>query len=248
MSKRLSISMVGYHNTLPFIHGLEMNDQYHIIKDIPAKCIDYFIDGAVDLALVPVGALIDLHEDSYRIVTDYCIGCDGEVRTVCLFSNEPIESLQTIYLDTDSRSSVKLLEMIMDNYHNKSVNLIPITSYDQHLGDGEGKLLIGDKVFEREGKYRYTYDLGLEWKKHTGLPFVFAVWIARPHLTDKVITAFNQYLKSGVAAIHEEQDWNVTIPHIDFQEYFERYISYELDDRKKKAMQTFLEYLKSSVS
>ena len=74
--------MVGYYNTLPFLHGLEQQNTFDIRLDIPSKCITYFDSGDVDIALVPVGNLLE--RSDYEIITDFCIGCVGEVRTVCL--------------------------------------------------------------------------------------------------------------------------------------------------------------------
>jgi len=94
----LSIAMVGYLNTVPLVHGLQSSsEEYNIKLDVPASCYRYFNDGEVDVALVPVGVLPLMPQ--VKIVTDYCIGCDGEVRTVCLFSNTKLEDINTIYLD-----------------------------------------------------------------------------------------------------------------------------------------------------
>ena len=160
--------MVGYYNTFPFLYGLKQNDSYNLILDIPSKCMDYFDRGEADIALVPVAALLE--RTDYEIVTDYCIGCIGAVRTVSLFSNDDLEDITKIYLDKDSRTSQLLVKTLCEN----SWNILP--SFEEcnvrnlnskELNSNEAVLMIGDKVFELEDSYKYNYDLGVEWQKLT---------------------------------------------------------------------------------
>ena len=106
----LKISAVSYLNTVPFIHGLKQSDLIHNIDlqlDYPSICADKLINRTVDLALVPVVVIPKL-KDSH-IISDYCIGADGAVDTVCLYSDVPITEIESIALDYQSRTSVALL-------------------------------------------------------------------------------------------------------------------------------------------
>ena len=242
-TRKLSIAMVGYYNTIPFLRELERAPQYDLTLDIPARCIDYFKNNEVDVALVPVGSLVDLDKNAYKIITDYCIGCKGEVRTVCLFSNNPIDDVHTIYLDNHSRTSVELVKLLVDRYWKQEVDYKSITEKGPELIPGEAVVLIGDKVFAVENDYAFKYDLGEAWYDLYQLPFAFAVWIARPDLLSEDSASVNDTLKLAVANIENVKDWGVEHLEVDFQEYFERYIDYTLDSGKKESIKIFLDYL-----
>jgi len=112
--------MVGYHNTLPFLHGLRAQaDAYDLILDVPSECLSYFDRGEADVALVPIGALL-VHDD-HRVITDYCIGCVGAVETVCIYAHRPIGELDKIFLDSDSRTSQVLTKILCRNHWNIDV-------------------------------------------------------------------------------------------------------------------------------
>jgi chorismate dehydratase len=106
---KIRISAVKYANTYPFIYGLTESgfDKKIILEtDHPADCAAKLIKGNVDIGLIPVASLPKLKE--YHIISDYCIGANGNVRTVLLLSNCQFEEIETIYLDYRSRSSVVL--------------------------------------------------------------------------------------------------------------------------------------------
>jgi chorismate dehydratase len=118
------------------------------------------------------------------------------------------------------------------------------TSYDNYendLSDGVAGLVIGDRAFPLHSRYKYVYDLGEEWKKHTGLPFVFAAWVSKRPLNHAFIEQLNAALGEGI------QDFNQHIgkyerqyPEADVKTYFERYIQLNLDEDKHKTIELFL--------
>lgn len=242
MTDKISVSMVGYYNTLPFLYGLKKNQvDYDLYLDIPSKCMDYFDAGRVDVALVPVATL--LGRADYKIISDYCIGCEGEVETVCVYSNEPIHNLHKVFLDSDSRTSQLLVKILFAKhwyvnveFEASDVGAISTSS----LQSGEAVLKIGDKAFGEEGQYEYVYDLGEEWRKMTGLPFAFAVWIAKKDFSADKITQLNTDLGIGVHDIPKVLASNPEVAdRVDLKEYFERYIDYHFDDAKKQAHDLF---------
>jgi len=245
-SDKLKISMVGYHNTLPLLFGLEQaSSDYAVTLDIPSKCHQYFKDGEVDVALVPVGSIVG--EEDLEIITDYCIGCDGEVETVCLYSHVEIRNVERIFLDSHSRTS-QLLTKILAKKHwyldaefiEKDVTTVSPSSVKNY----EAVLMIGDKAFGMEERYEYVYDLGAEWKKMTGLPFAFAVWISRPALSQETIQKLNVDLGKGVRNIDLVLDKHKDIDReVDLTTYYQKYIDFDFDDDKKKAVNLFLEYV-----
>ena len=93
----IKISAVSYLNTLPFIYGLKQSKLIHTIDlqlDYPSICADKLINGDVDLALVPVVVIPKLQDP--QIISDYCIGANAGVSTVCLYSDVPITEIESI--------------------------------------------------------------------------------------------------------------------------------------------------------
>ena len=251
MSKnKIRLTAVNYLNTKPFIYGLiqeGMEEELEMHKDIPAVCADKLINDEVDIALIPVAALTNLK--SHFIVSDYCIGCDGAVKTVCLYSKSPIQDVKRIYLDVHSRTSVALTKILINEYWKKeSMDYKPIYEIENAVMDDDSAILaIGDKTIGLESKYKHVYDLGIAWKDMTGLPFVFAAWVSNKKLDAQFLKRFNQALAAGLAHIPEllfilpEQDKG-----FDLKTYFEKYISYDLNEKKKQALRLFMSKLNHS--
>ena len=241
---KYKVSAVSYLNTVPFIHGLKQSELIHNIDlhlHYPSICADKLINGTVDLALVPV-AVIPKLKDSY-IISDYCIGADGAVDTVCLYSDVPITEIESIGLDYQSRSSVALLKVLLKEYWQLKPELkkVDIGFEDSIKGD-HAALVIGDRGFALNTNHDYIYDLSAIWKKMTGLPFVFAAWVANKKLPQYFISNFNTALEKGLSDIDRvlalEGD---NYPHcINPEDYLNNKISYNLDAEKKKGMELFL--------
>lgn len=236
--------MVGYHNTLPFLYGLEKaRDHYHLILDVPSKCMDYFVRGEADVALVPVATLLDIED--YRLITDFCIGCIGAVGTVCLYANQPVERLDTIWLDSDSRTSQLLTKVLCKHHWGLDIKFKEIDARAISIEDvpkNTGVLMIGDKAFGTDNDYTHTYDLGVEWQSMTSLPFAFAVWIAKPHVSDLVIDELNDTLALGVDNIDMVLEHNQNLAQkVNLRAYFKEYIDYAYDEDKKRAFEVYTE-------
>jgi chorismate dehydratase len=243
LEKSITLAIVSYLNTLPFLRGFELTNShpFNVVLAKPADCAKMFLEGQCDIALAPSG-ILPLLED-YSIITNYCIGCEGEVRTVVLVSNDKISDLKTVYLDNDSRTSVLLCRILFQQRWKKKVNFVSgIPSEFDKIKKGEAILAIGDKVFENEGKLKYTYDLGREWQALTYGPFAFAVFLAKPDLPDGVSALLNEILGRGIADIPnlDLKKYN-HIPRI--EEYYTKHISYSFDKQKWIALKNFIEYV-----
>lgn len=241
----LSIALVSYYNTLPFLNGLKGNSRLNRSKFIllpPSGCLEVFKNKEADIALVPVGALSTLKD--YKIISDYCIGCDGDVLTVGLFANKPIEQVNFVYLDQDSRTSAILVKVLLEEYFKVNPNyLTNLPTQLDDIGDDDGVLMIGDKVFQYGKSFKYVYDLGRYWKEYTGFPFVFAVWIAKKEISESIIIEFNQALKHGLDLIPELVK-NLNNDAIDLASYYKENISFELTLDKIKGMNLYLKKAK----
>jgi len=246
---KIRISAVKYANTYPFIYGLEASgfDKKVILEtDHPADCAAKLIAGKVDIGLIPVATLPLLKE--YDIISDYCIGANGNVRTVMLLSNCTFESIETIYLDYRSRSSVNLSKVLAKNSWKREFTWVNTSKgFDfRNIGMNEAVVLIGDQCFEFEKSFRYRIDLAAEWKKFSGLPFVFACWTANRKLPEDFIEEFNGALVLGVKnidAVVEKFGKTGTITGDDLKVYLTENIDYNFDEDKKKALKLFLELM-----
>jgi chorismate dehydratase len=244
----LKISAVSYLNTIPFVYGIQRSGllkNYRLDLDIPSLCAKKLKNGEVDVALIPVGALNDL--DSFKFITDYCIGAVNTVKTVLLLSHKPLHEITEIGLDYDSRTSVQLIKVLAEHQWKIAPlwkNLMPgQASQDPGV---EAIVAIGDKTFDLVKKYPYCYDLAEEWIRLTSLPFVFAVWVTTKELPEPLQTALNNALKYGVSHIKETLEFfKDKLPaEEDCQSYLEKNISYTFDERKKEGLALFLNYLK----
>jgi len=248
---KIRISAVRYANTYPFIFGLTeygFNKKAVLETDHPADCALKLINDRSDLGLIPVAAIPFLKEP--QIIGDYCIGANGKVRTVQIMSNTPFEDVKTVYLDYRSRSSASLIKVIASSFWKREFGWVDTAAgFDfERILNGEAVVLIGDQCFELEGKFIYKCDLAEEWKKFTGLPFVFACWVANKPLPDKFKEDFNNALSYGVNNIDlvvERYGTTGTITGSDLRNYLTENIDFILDGNKRKAMDLFLDLQKS---
>lgn len=242
----IKISAVSYQNTLPFAYGLKsekLQERCRISFDIPSECARKLQEKEVDLGLVPAAALLKI--DDYNLISEFCIGSLRTVRTVVLLSNSPMEDIDTVYLDYQSRTSVMLTKILARHYWNKTMNWKPTSAGFENapLLKNEAILLIGDRVFEKENSFRYKIDLMESWFNFTGLPFVFAVWASNKVLPADFCIEFDKQMQIAIRNIH-------TYPEVinsDYlYEYLTRNISYAFDPIKKKALKLFLELAKKT--
>ena len=240
---KLKVTAVSYLNTKPLLYGLlksGLDKEIDLQLDIPAICAKKMANGEVDMGLVPVAIIPEIN--SPYIVSDYCIGTVGAVKTVCIFSNCPIEEISHLYLDYHSRTSVELVKILLKEHWKLNPKYIPATpGFEKKIGGNTAALIIGDRAIGLEKKYKYSYDLGEAWLKYSGLPFVFAAWVSNKPLPESFINKFNAGLKIGVEAI---PDLMYILPPpadgFDLEKYFTENISYELDRAKKKGLDLFL--------
>ena len=237
---------MSYLNTKPLIYGFEngmMTNEVELVTDFPASIADMLIGNEVDIALVPVATIPLLNE--YYIITDYCIGTTGEVASVCLFSDVPLAEIKTILLDYQSKSSVGLLKILLKDYWKLNVELVSADAgYEEKIFGTTAGLVIGDRAFIQRKKSRYIYDLGTAWKKMTGLPFLFAAWVANKKLPQTFVEKFNQTTGEGLNHLTEIIVAN-PYTHYDLKKYYEENISFNLDDDKKRGLEEYLKRLQS---
>jgi chorismate dehydratase len=180
----------------------------------------------------------------HHIISDYCIGCDGEVASVCLFSEVALEHIETIILDYQSRTSVALLKVLLDEHWKISPKLIHAThNFEHEIKGSTGGLVIGDRALVQRRHSAYIYDLGQAWKEMTGLPFVFAAWVSNKELPADFIARFNEANAFGFQHLDEVLARNQA-DFFDIKTYYTHFLKFKLDDRMKEAKALFLRKIK----
>jgi chorismate dehydratase len=119
--------------------------------------------------------------------------------------------------------------------------------FQQHIYGKTAGLIIGDRSFEQRKVSKYAYDLGEAWKNYSGLPFVFAAWISNQPLDADFIKMFNEANAFGIQNIPKVISTLNFNSSVDLEEYFRQYISYNLDDAKRKALRKFMQYLQKDI-
>ena len=145
-----------------------------------------------------------------KIISDYCIAADGEVASVLLISNVPLKEIQTVIMDHESRTSVLLAKVLAHFYWEIKPHWLDEKNIEQQnplLWGGQDEasaaVVIGDRALSLRNNYPFQYDLGDEWKKFTGLPFVFACWVANTHIDKNYLKLFKEALNYGVLRLRQ---------------------------------------------
>ncbi len=218
-------------------------NRIELITGYPASIAGMLIKDEIDIGLVPVAIIPELIE--YHIIGDYCIGAEGDVASVCLFSDVPLTKIETVLLDYQSRTSVNLCKILLQRYWN--INPFLQNAGKDYRNDIHGNtagVVIGDRALEQRHQSNYIYDLAGSWKAFTGLPFVFAAWIANKKLPDDFCKDFNSANAIGLQHLEDviqENPYSVYSLHT----YYTKNISYHLTDEKRKGLKMFLEMLKT---
>jgi len=245
------ISAISYLNSLPFAWCLEHSDildEIELSYDIPSQCADKLLSGEADIGLIPIVETLRMPE--HYIVSDLCIGAGDAVRTVLLASETSIENISTIYLDSHSRTSVALARVLAKNYWKITPEWIhfsdDILTYPRN--GHSAAVVIGDKAFGVQ--LPYIYDLAEEWNKFSGLPFVFACWVANKPLNERFVSRFNDAMRhlngnmDAIAACYKDK----APTGVDLLDYWTNNISYPLTEDKRKGLKLFLQYAGQLVS
>jgi chorismate dehydratase len=205
-------------------------DQIELSLDIPSDCANKLIENKVDIGLVPVAAL--LHIQDYHIISNYCIGANGAVDSVFIFSNKPIAEIKTLQLDPQSRTSNHLAKVLLKNFWKINPEFV---DHDQ----ADAFVQIGDRTFGKKEQFLYPYDLAQEWFNFTGLPFAFAVWASNKPISETFKISFNAALKLGLDHIEEVLISLNKVENFDLDNYLMRKVDFILDDEKLKAIIKF---------
>ena len=180
-TRPLRIGAVTYLNTVPLVRGLrEQLPAAELSFDFPSRLADELAQGQLDVALAPVIELA--RHPEWSIVSTACIGCRGPVLSVKVLFRRPPAEVKSLALDEGSRTSAVLAQILLaDRFDVRpKLQLLPLASSPLD-STADAVLVIGDRAIRSPADgFCASWDLGEEWTQSTGLPFVFAVWAARP--------------------------------------------------------------------
>lgn len=234
---RVRLGCVQYLNSKPLIYGCDAPVRFAH----PAELARDLASGALDVALVPVFAA--LRSPGYLAADDVAIACDGAVFSVFLAHRGPLAEVRRVALDPASLTSVNLLQVLLAEFHGLRPEFVA-----KGCGESDAKLLIGNQAIDFRVSAAADWqflDLGEEWKRWTGLPFVFALWLMRPDLPDATTVAdeLRALKRDGIAHIPEivrddrEHDTALTT------RYLTEHIRFGCGLREKAALERFHELL-----
>jgi chorismate dehydratase len=240
-----TIGCVSYLNARPLVDGLENIPEIRLTSDVPSRLLQQLSARTSDLALVPI---IDYQtsDDDLCIVPCGAIGSNGETLTVRVFASLPFQEVRTVAVDGDSRTSVALLQLVFHDAFGTRPRLEPLgrrTSAPGLPAGVDACLLIGDKVVNSAPQLPHQLDLGEAWHSLTGMPFVFAAWMARPtaDLGDlpQILARtrdLNRRRIPDIAARHARSaGWPVDLA----ERYLGDLLRYDLGQRELKAVDMF---------
>lgn len=232
---------------MPFRWALKQSNLFERIdlqEDIPSECAKKLKEGYVDLALVPAALIPEL--ESHFIETEFCIGANGRVNTVKLYSHVPVAKIEKVILDYQSKTSNALVRILFEKWWKKKVEFVSSgPGFENNIDGNVAAIVIGDRCFELNNKYSFEYDLAYEWKSFTGLPFTFAIWVSTKKINSNFISEFNATLKRGIENL-EASVLSVynhsSINKSETLNYLNNNISFHFNLDMKKGLEIFLRY------
>lgn len=241
----LKLSVVQYLNTVPLIWGMlhgEQQGKYELQFTTPANCADATRQRKVDVGIIP--SIEYQRMDRMQIMAGLSIASKDEVKSVLLLSKVPIAKIQNVAVDNSSRTSAALLRVLMRKFYSKGINIQPSTPRpEEMLKRADAALVIGDTALTYTGQVSEMYDLASEWKKFTGLPFVFAVWAGHEdlHLSKyrQDFEASRDYGLAHVDDIAAEYAPKLGMKAQGVKAYLTRNIDYSLDEEDRKGLRLF---------
>ncbi len=239
------VSVVHYLNTVPLVWGMLHGDQqgkYDLAYTSPAGCADALRMKKADVGIIP--SIEYQRLSRAKILSGISIASKNEVKSVLLLSKVPLEKVRTIAADNSSRSSAALLRILMRKHYKRSVTITPaVPKPAEMLKQADAALVIGDPALAFDGQVAEVYDLGGEWKKFTGLPFVFALWVShedsKPEHFRADFAASRDFGLAHVDDIAVEYAPKLQMKPLGVKVYLTENIDYSLDEENRKGLRLF---------
>jgi len=242
----IRIGAVSYLNARPLTFCLpRLAPHAQIVVDLPSRLADGLASGSLDVAVIP--SVEYFRHPGSSIVSDACIVCRGPIRSLKLYGRVPPEQIRTLALDEGSRTSAALTRILLEERFGLApqIERLPIGA---SVGDtaADAVMLIGDRGMRPpDGRFHFVWDLGEEWARWTGLPFVCAMWIARPGVNldglDEVLAAARDEGERRLEEIARLAAPEVGIPQQECLAYLRDDLVFHLGERERRGLSAFWE-------
>jgi len=240
----LRLSVVQYLNTVPLIWGMlhgEQRGKFELQLTVPSGCADAIAGRRADVGIVP--SIEYQRLEGVEVLPGMSIASKGEVKSVLLLSKMPLAEVQTVALDESSRTSAALVRILIQKFYARRVTFSPAAPDPaEMLKRADAALLIGDPALAYSGSAE-IYDLAREWRKFTGLPFVFAVWMGHSNANlSRYCADFAASLDFGRAHIDDiaaEYALKLGMTPDAVKVYLTRNIDYSLDEENRQGLKLF---------
>jgi len=242
--RALRVGAVTYLNTVPLVRGLpELLPAAELSFDHPSRLADKLAEGRLDVALAPSIELA--RHPEWTILSNACIGCRGPVLSVKVLFRTPPAEVKSLALDEGSRTSAVLAQILLaDRFDARPrLHVLPIGASPLEA-ETDAVLVIGDRAIRSPAMgFCESWDLGAEWVRSTGLPFVFAVWAARPGIdVSELEPALESARVQGcrdLKLIAAEQAAAMGLPYDLVLPYLRDNLNFYLDDRERQGLDLF---------
>jgi len=236
---RFVFASVKYANAAPLAHFLtEVEPGVRVVTGQPAELAAWLADGRADVAMIPVADFFAC--DNLAMIDGIGICADGDVRSVLLKCNRPLDEVRTVARDVASRTSNALAAILLERHFRAPVEMLPA----EDAGRADACVVIGDRALRGKASPGGDFDLAGLWKEMTGLPFVFAAWAYRDDhpQADRLARIALAARDAGVQAAAELGELHARRLGIDVQtcrEYLTQVIHYHVGPREVEAMELF---------
>jgi chorismate dehydratase len=231
-------SVLSYANALPLVHFIGVgSSEAELVYGPPRDSVRGLLEGQVDAALVPV---VDFFtHPQLQMVPGLGIGADGDVTSVLLRCHRPLQQVTRIDLDPESKTSNVLVRVLVQRHFHLSDRV----TYMRDQADADANVCIGDRALRAQASLE-TYDLAGEWKKMTGLPFVFAVWVVQrscPHVEDitRILQAAQQRGCQSQRELAGLCSRRLGLPEPRCYDYLTKRLHYDVGPRELEGMDLF---------
>lgn len=240
----IRVGAVTYLNTRPLVVSLpSLAPAARIEVDYPSRLAQRLREGDLEVATIP--SIEYFRFPGATIVSDACIACDGPVKSVKLYGRRPVEQICSLALDEGSRTSAAMGRILLEERFGLQPELrtLPIGTPTEKV-DADAVLLIGDRaMLAPPGEFEFVWDLGEEWSRWTGLPFVFSMWVARPGVDllglDKTLAAARDDGEKRLEEIARTDAPALGVPESECLTYLRDHLSFRLGPRQRRGLETF---------
>lgn len=239
----LTLGSVPYLNALPLYRTLETRGNAQILRVVPARLGRHLASGECAAALLPI---VDHFRDPNSfLISDACIGSDGAVRSVLLFMKKPPHEIQSVAADTSSHTSIALLRVLLADIFNVRPPFVDhAPNLATMLQNHDAALIIGDNALEaaqNPPRGVGILDLGAQWKQLTGLPFVFAAWIAKKQTENlgEVLSRARDEGEANLKQVVAENPISTCLSPAQIEDYLRHAVTFHLDGNHHAGLEEF---------